>query len=177
MDKISIQYFKSSLGNLIVGTYEKQLCILDWQYRKMRNSIDQRIQKALNATYQEESNSIIENTKMQIDEYISGNRKEFDIPLLCIGTAFQKKVWKELLKIPFGKTESYLSLSQKLGDEKAIRAVASANGANAISIIVPCHRIIGSNGELRGYAGGLQVKKKLLNLEKSLPNKEQLRLF
>ena len=94
-----------------------------------------------------------------------------------MNTAFQKSVWDELRQIPYGKTDSYLGLSQKLNNEKAIRAVASANGANAISIIVPCHRIIGSNGELVGYAGGLPAKKKLLKLEGSDPMGDELELF
>ena len=106
-----------------------------------------------------------------------GGRKKFDIPVRFVGSSFQQKVWNELLKIPYGKTVSYLEISKKIGDEKAIRAVAAANGANAISIIVPCHRVVGSNGELTGYAGGLTVKKKLLHLEKSGKYPEQLELF
>ncbi|KAB2868464.1 MAG: methylated-DNA--[protein]-cysteine S-methyltransferase, partial [Bacteroidales bacterium] len=101
----------------------------------------------------------------------------FELPLLLIGTPFQKSIWNELLKIPYGKTETYMGLSQKLNNTKAIRAVAAANGANAISIIVPCHRIIGSNGELVGYAGGVDVKQKLLRLENSDNYAEQLKLF
>src|SRR5690606_18399830 len=92
-------------------------------------------------------------------------RTTFDIPLLFIGTDFQKSVWEALMEIPYGTTKSYLELSRDLGDENAIRAVATANGANSISIIVPCHRIIGSDGSLTGYAGGLNAKKKLLQLE------------
>ena len=98
------------------------------------------------------------------------------MPIHLIGTEFQKSVWKQLQEIPYGETRSYLKLSQELGNEKAIRAVASANGANGISIIIPCHRIIGSNKELVGYAGGLPGKKKLLELEN--PNfNTQLTLF
>ena len=93
-----------------------------------------------------------------------------------MGSDFQKRVWQELLKIPYGSTASYLTLSQKLGNEKAIRAVASANGANAISIFIPCHRVIGSDGNLTGYAGGIHTKKKLLELESDSAN-EQLELF
>jgi len=100
----------------------------------------------------------------------------FTIPLLLIGTEFQKKVWNELLQIPYGTTLSYLKLSQKIGDSKAVRAVANANGSNAISIIIPCHRIIGSNGKMIGYAGGIPIKEKLLALEMNAQN-EQLNLF
>jgi len=101
----------------------------------------------------------------QIDEYFNGSRKIFDLPLDLQGTDFQKRVWLELLKIPYGKTISYKELSLKLGDVKAIRAVGAANGANPVSIIVPCHRVIGSDGSLTGYAGGLWRKKWLLEFE------------
>jgi len=165
MYQISIQYFKTPFGELILGSFKNKLCLADWRYRKMRTMIDARIQNSLNGEYIEEETDITKQTKIQFNEYFKGKRNEFNIPLLFIGTDFQKKVWNALLKIPYGKTESYLGLSKILGNEKAVRAVASANGANSISIIVPCHRIIGSNGDLVGYAGGLNVKKKLLRLE------------
>ena len=101
----------------------------------------------------------------QIEEYFSGKRKIFDFKLNPTGTDFQQKVWQELLKIPFGKTVSYLELSKKLGDAKAIRAVAAANGKNPLWIVVPCHRVIGSDASLTGYAGGLWRKKWLLDFE------------
>jgi methylated-DNA-[protein]-cysteine S-methyltransferase len=101
----------------------------------------------------------------QIDGYFNGKRKIFDLPLDLKGTEFQKKVWNELLKIPFGKTISYKELSIRMGNLKAIRAVAAANGANPVSIIVPCHRVIGSDGSLTGYAGGLWRKRWLLDFE------------
>lgn len=141
----------------------------------MRSTVDKRLQKAFDATYVEEKTDVIEQTVLQLSEYFEGTRTEFDIPLNLADTDFQKSVWETLMTIPFGKTESYLGLSRKFGDEKAIRAVASANRANAISIIVPCHRIIGSNGNLMGYAGGLPAKKKLLTLE-GVFNSEQLSL-
>ncbi len=101
----------------------------------------------------------------QLDEYFSRKRTAFDIPLAFIGTDFQKAVWNELLNIPYGTTISYAKLSQRLNNPKAIRAVAAANGANPISIFVPCHRVIGSNHKLTGYGGGLAAKKILLELE------------
>ncbi len=165
MYQINIQYFKTPYGELILGSFNNKLCIADWRYRKMRTTIDARIQNELNGEYIEEETDITKLTKLQLNEYFKGKRKEFTIPLLFAGTDFQKKVWNTLLKIPFGKTESYLGLSKMLDNEKAVRAVASANGANSISILVPCHRIIGSKGNLVGYAGGLNVKKRLLKLE------------
>jgi len=107
----------------------------------------------------------------QLDEYFKGERKTFDLKLNLQGTAFQKKVWQELLNIPFHKTRTYLEQSKALGDVKAIRAVASANGKNPIWIVIPCHRVIGSDGSLTGYAGGIWRKKWLLQHEN--PNKQQ----
>lgn len=109
----------------------------------------------------------LENCVHQLEEYFQGNRKEFTIKLNPSGTDFQQTVWKELQNIPFGKTTSYLEESKKIGNTKAIRAVASANGKNPIWIVVPCHRVIGSDGSLTGYAGGIWRKKWLLNHESS----------
>jgi len=103
----------------------------------------------------------------QLQEYFSGERKQFDLPLEIEGTEFQKRVWNELLIIPYGRTISYKELAVKLGDEKVIRASASANGANPLPIVIPCHRVIGSDGSLIGYGSGLEIKEKLLILEGS----------
>ncbi len=108
---------------------------------------------------------VLEDTVYQLREYFNGDRSVFDLALNPHGTAFQKRVWQALLEIPFGKTTSYLQLSKKLGDVKAIRAVAAANGKNPLWIVIPCHRVIGSDGSLTGYAGGLHRKKWLLNHE------------
>lgn len=112
-----------------------------------------------------ETPEILQTAILQLQEYFSGRRQQFDLKLNPKGTDFQKKVWEELRNIPYGTTISYLELSRKLGDEKAIRAVASANGKNPLWIVVPCHRVIGSDGSLTGYAGGLHRKKWLLDLE------------
>ncbi|MFA9392596.1 MAG: methylated-DNA--[protein]-cysteine S-methyltransferase [Prolixibacteraceae bacterium] len=173
---ITFQYYKTDFGELILGSFKNQLCLVDWRYRKMRTAIDSRIQTALNADFKEGSTQIIDETKNQLNQYFQQNRKEFTVPLLFVGTDFQKSVWEALQQIPFGSTMTYLALSKKLANEKAVRAVASANGANAISIIVPCHRIIGSDGNLVGYAGGLSTKKKLLALEGAV-SVAQLNLF
>lgn len=165
MGTVFIQTYETGFGNLIIGDFQNQLCLLDWQYRAKREQIDTRVTNVLNAVFVEQETLLHQQVIVQLQEYFNQQRTEFDIPLLFAGSDFQKKVWQQLLKIPYGETISYLSLSKQLGDEKAIRAVASANGANAISIIVPCHRVIGSNGELTGYAGGINAKKKLLSLE------------
>jgi len=168
MNHIQIQYYKSPVGEILLGSYDGKLCIADWKYRRMRTTIDKRIQKGLKAEYVEESSEVIEKTINQMKAYFLGERKDFDIPLLMVGTDFQRSVWEGLMQISYGKTASYLELAKNIGNEKAVRAVASANGANSISIMIPCHRIIGSNGDFVGYAGGLPVKKKLLELEKNL---------
>lgn len=164
-EMIRIQYYQSPCGELILGSYKGKLCLCDWQNEERRRLIDERIQKGLQAQYIEKESETITNAITQLDEYFNHRRKAFDIPLLFIGTDFQKSVWNELLNIPYGTTVSYAGFSERLGNPKAIRAVAAANGANAISIIVPCHRVIGSNQKLTGYAGGLPAKKLLLELE------------
>ncbi len=165
---IYIQYYQTPVGEIILGSFEDKLCMADWRYRKTRNHIDSRLQQGLKAEYVERDSPVLEQTRMQLDEYFNRERKTFDIPLLMVGTDFQKQVWQGLINIPYGTTASYLELSQSIGNKKAVRAVASANGVNAISIIIPCHRVIGSHGSLVGYAGGLPAKKKLLMLEQSL---------
>jgi methylated-DNA-[protein]-cysteine S-methyltransferase len=176
MKTIFITEFETDFGTLILGDFEGKLCLCDWKFRKMRTQINQRIKTGLQAEFQAKTTELLIETQRQLNAYFVGETEDFDLPLQFVGTEFQQKVWNQLLEIKFGETDSYLSLSKKLANQKAIRAVASANGANAISIIVPCHRIIGSNGELIGYAGGLAAKKKLLELENpGLQN--QLSLF
>lgn len=111
-----------------------------------------------------ESKTLTE-TIIQVEEYLNGERKKFTIKLDLQGTEFQKKVWQQLLLIPYGKTRSYQEIAELIDNNKAVRAVGSANGRNPISLIVPCHRVIGCNGTLTGYAGGLKIKEKLLKLE------------
>lgn len=116
----------------------------------------------------------VEATKKQLEAYFRGDLKQFDLPLAPVGTDFQRKVWHELEHIPYGQTTSYLDMAKNLGDEKVIRAAASANGKNPIAIIIPCHRVIGSNGDLIGYAGGLERKQWLLKHEGAI---KQLDIF
>lgn len=165
---IITKYFPTPFGELILGSYESKLVLCDWRWRKMRTAIDGRIKKFLGADFAEGEDEIISETIRQLTEYFAFERKIFDIPLLFAGTEFQIKVWNALLEVPYGHTSTYLHLAEKIGDKNAVRAVATANGANAISIIVPCHRIIGSDGDLVGYAGGLRAKKKLLELESGI---------
>ncbi|MCC3763275.1 methylated-DNA--[protein]-cysteine S-methyltransferase [Glycomyces sp. TRM65418] len=117
----------------------------------------------------EEPTPVLEAAVDQLSAYFAGDLKEFDLPLAPVGTAFQRRVWAELAKIPYGETCSYLEVAERIGDRKAVRAVGLANGRNPIAIVVPCHRVIGANGRLTGYAGGLWRKERLLSLERGEP--------
>lgn len=176
MDPIIIQYYKSPFGEMIIGSFKEKLCLSDWRYRNQRNLIDKRITSGLNAEYFEGNSEFNHEVIHQLHEYFTGKRKEFNIPLQPVGSPFQVSIWNELLKIQYGKTKTYHELSLIHGNEKAIRAIAAANAANSISIIIPCHRVLGSRGELTGYAGGINVKKRLLQLEKAA-GFNQLELF
>ena len=167
MNRINVQYYKTKIGELIQGSYSGKLCLLDFRYRRMRTTVDNRLKKGLNAEFVEQNDDVLSQTRIQLDEYINGDRTCFDIPILMVGTEFQKDVWIALMQVPYGKTNTYLDLAKTINNEKSVRAVASANGANSIALIIPCHRIIGSDGELVGYGGGIQIKKRLLKLEQN----------
>jgi methylated-DNA-[protein]-cysteine S-methyltransferase len=134
----------------------------------MRTTIDKRLKNTLQAEYIEQDSEVLQESKKQLQEYFDMQRKEFDIPLLLVGTEFQKRVWHELIKVPYGTTISYQELADHIDHSKAVRAVANSNGANAIGIIVPCHRVIASDGSLGGYGGGIALKKRLLKIEGGL---------
>jgi len=177
MSNIICKTYQSPVGSLNIGVFNDQLCLCDWTYRKMRSSIDKRVQSFFEATFESGDHDLIAETIHQLSEYFEGKRQTFNLPLLFSGTEFQQSVWTDLTQIPYGETMSYGSLSRKRNNPKSIRAVAAANGANAISIIVPCHRIIGSDGALTGYAGGLPAKEKLLKLEGVILSNGQQSLF
>ena len=166
---VFIGYFQTPVGELILGDYRESLCLCDWRYRKMRPSIDKRIGSLLQADFQTGETPLLGLARRQLEEYFSSERTDFSIPLLPCGTDFQQKVWSVLQTISYGKTISYQALAREIGQENAVRAVASANGANALSIFIPCHRVVGNKGELTGYAGGLRAKRKLLEWEGALP--------
>jgi len=168
MSEIIYQHHQTPHGELVLGAFDDKLCLCDWRYRKMGPTIGNRLQNQLKADFVEGRSDVIQRTVEQLTEYFNYQRKTFDLPLLPVGSPFQHSVWRALLEIPFGGTASYRQLAKAIGKPSAIRAVASANGANALAILVPCHRIIGSDGSLVGYAGGLNVKKKLLDLEHDL---------
>ncbi len=154
MKELYFTYYQSPVGLLKIGGTENYIAELSF--------VDNREQ----IIYGEPGVSeVIHQCTEQLIEFFHGNRRNFEIPVYQEGTDFQKRVWGELLNIPFGKTISYLDLAKKIGDAKAIRAAASSNGKNKIAILVPCHRVIGSDRSLVGYSGGLWRKKWLLDHE------------
>ena len=165
MPHINIQYFNSSCGLFVLASFGDKLCLCDWSNNPCAERNKRRIERYLNASFKIETTSVLEEAKRQLDGYFAGNRKAFTIPLHLVGTDFQQHVWNELLNIPYGATISYKEIAQNIGKPKAVRAVAGAIGANGISILIPCHRVIGSDKSLTGYAGGLKAKKMLLQIE------------
>lgn len=166
MKQIEITLYTTPVGDLIVGSFGDFLCMCDWQTRKNRAAIDKRLTYMLDARFVENSNPVLRRATAQLDQYFALQRTEFDIPLMLNGTPFQKRVWHNLTQIAYGDSCSYLALADRVQNNRAVRAVANANGANALSIFIPCHRIIGTNGSLVGYAGGLKAKEYLLQLER-----------
>lgn len=162
---IEVWRYQTACGTLMLGSYEGRLCLCDWQVEHHRTFVDNRLKRVLKADFKEKQSDIIREAIRELSEYFAGRRREFDIPLLFVGTDFQKSVWNELLRIPFGVTISYAELARRVGRPGAVRAVANANGANSMSIIAPCHRVIGSDHSLTGYGGGLPAKRYLLQLE------------
>lgn len=150
---------------MVFGSSEKGLCLLDFKYRKSFPRILKRMNKYYGDSVTYGTSQFIELAENELEKYLHGNLKVFTVPLDIRGSPFQVKVWNELLQIKFGKTASYLEIAKRLGRPTAVRAVANANGQNSIAIMIPCHRIIGSNGSLTGYGGGIKIKRKLLQLE------------
>jgi AraC family transcriptional regulator of adaptative response/methylated-DNA-[protein]-cysteine methyltransferase len=163
---ISVTRILTPLGPMLAGATEEGICLLEFVDRRMLETQIKRLKKIFDAEFIPGENKHFDKLNKQLIEYFEGKRKEFDLALLLNGTEFQQKVWKELQKIPYGKTRSYQEQAVSLGNPKAIRTVARANGDNRIAIIIPCHRVIGKNGELVGYGGGMWRKQFLLNLEK-----------
>ncbi|MGE0560601.1 MAG: methylated-DNA--[protein]-cysteine S-methyltransferase [Flavobacteriales bacterium] len=162
---INTTTFQSPLGIIHLASTTKGLCLLEFDDEKRIDGHYKQFNKYWDIELKGQETKTTTTTKLQLDEYFNGKRTTFQLPLDLAGTDFQINVWNELLKIPFGVTRSYKEQAIAVGNLKAIRAVATANGENRISIVVPCHRIIGSDGSLTGYGGGIWRKQKLLELE------------
>jgi methylated-DNA-[protein]-cysteine S-methyltransferase len=150
------QQIKSPVGLLTLIADQTSLLAVQWEVQSLK-----RPPTALEA----QDHPVLIEAEKQLSEYFAGTRKDFDLPLKLTGTPFQNNVWRQLQKIPFGVTQTYGELAKKIGNTNASRAVGAANGKNPLSIIVPCHRVIGKTGELTGFAGGLRAKEFLLNWE------------
>jgi len=175
---ITTTRIETEIGTMIAGATDNGICLFEFSDRRMLKTEYKDLEKYLKTTIEEGENFHFIALRQQISEYFEGIRKEFTLPLVTPGTPFQQIVWKELTKIPFGTTRSYHEQSVALGKPKSVRAVANANGMNRISIIIPCHRVIGSDGNLTGYGGGLRRKKWLLDHEKQYSGKPiDLELF
>jgi methylated-DNA-[protein]-cysteine S-methyltransferase len=154
---MNYQYLETPIGRLLIGGDGEAVRIIAFP----KNGRPRDPQPG----WIEGSTGAIEETARQLREYFAGRRREFELPLAPEGTQFQKSVWRELQGIPYGRTISYGELARRIGNPKASRAVGAANGANPIPIVIPCHRVIGANGKLTGFGGGLPIKEKLLHLE------------
>ena len=165
---IDLKRIETPIGTMYAAAVEEGICMLEFTDRKILETEFKDLAKSLNATIVQGENPHFKTLEKELSEYFEGNRKNFTVPLSPVGTDFQKSVWQVLMKIPYGETWNYKKQSEVLGDVKKVRAVANANGMNKISILIPCHRVIGSNGTLTGYGGGIWRKQKLLELEKSI---------
>lgn len=155
----------SPLGPLLAGASEAGLCLLEFADRLVLETQVERLRKALGCSLTPGSNRHIEQVERELAEYFAGQRTDFDVPLVVPGTEFQRQVWTALGRIPYGETRSYEDIARAIDNPKAVRAVGGANGANRIPIIIPCHRVVRSDGALGGYGGELWRKRYLLRLE------------
>jgi AraC family transcriptional regulator of adaptative response/methylated-DNA-[protein]-cysteine methyltransferase len=155
------------LGPMLVGSTDEALVLLEFVDRRQLAAQIGRIARRLRAVFVPDRSPIMERVGVQLTEYFGGQRRRFDIPLRLAGSSFEREVWEALLEIPYGETRSYAEVAQRVGRGSAMRAVGRANGMNALSIVIPCHRVIGSDGRLVGYGGGLWRKERLLELERA----------
>lgn len=166
----SYKYMQSPVGQLTLIASEKGLTAILWE-----NDNPSRVHAK--AHTKDNKNALLLETEQQLREYFDGHRNSFSIVLDLQGTTFQKQVWEALATIPYGETRTYKQIAEQIGNPKSVRAVGAANGKNPISIILPCHRVIGSSGHLTGFAGGLKTKADLLSLEGAVAKKSQLEIF
>jgi AraC family transcriptional regulator of adaptative response/methylated-DNA-[protein]-cysteine methyltransferase len=162
---INLQVLETPLGNMLACATDKGVCLLEFIDRRAFVTELKDLKRLLRATIESGPNEHLDELEKQLNEYFSGTRKKFELTLITPGTEFQNTVWKKLLDIPYGETRSYKQQSIAVGNLGAIRAVGTANGANRIAIVIPCHRVIGEDGSLTGYGGGLKRKRWLLDFE------------
>lgn len=162
---VKTQIYESPCGLFILGSLDGKLCLCDWRGEGLRDFVCRRLKRELNAEFEMGETEVLAEAMRELDEYFAVQRKDFEVPLLLVGTDFQKMVWKELQNIPYGVTTSYGDVARRIGRPKAVRAVANAIGANGLAVFAPCHRVVGSNNSLTGFRGGIETKRWLLDLE------------
>lgn len=163
---VTLTRILTPLGPMVAGATEQALCLLEFTDRRMLETQLKRIRRQLDCSFVPGSTAVLDRFAKELEAYFAGKLTRFTTPLDTPGTEFQQSVWKELLKIPYGKTVSYGQVARAIGQPSSVRAVAAANGDNRIAIVIPCHRVIGSDGKLTGYGGGLWRKQRLLDLER-----------
>ena len=163
---ISVTRIPTPLGPMLAGATHQGICLLEFTDRRMLETQISRLRKNLKAELLPGESPFFEPLKKELEEYFDGKRKEFSIPLVIPGSEFQQKVWQVLQEIPYGKTRSYKDQAIAVGNLKAIRAVATANGDNRMAILIPCHRVIGSDGQMTGYGGGIWRKQWMIEMER-----------
>jgi len=167
----NITHIETDLGTMVAGATDKGICMFEFADYKLLDLELRQLAASFKTSLVQGESPYFDTLREQLDAYFKGERKVFDIPLDLVGTEFQKQVWLSLLQIPYGSTTTYAKQAERVGKPTAVRAVANANGKNKISIILPCHRVIGTDGSLTGYGGGIWRKKKLLEFENWISQK------
>ncbi len=162
---VHVQRYDSPCGEMLLASVGDELCLCDWNGMPCVERNQRRLARLLNAGLVMGTSPVLEQARQELDEYFAGKRKSFGIPLHPVGTDFQKQVWQALLEIPYGETRTYKEVALRVSNPRGVRAVAQAIGANGMSILIPCHRVIGANHSLTGFAGGIEAKRLLLELE------------
>ena len=167
---VRLAVLPTALGPMIAGALDGKLVLLEFGDRRMVPTQFKRLGRLLKCTFEVADDPVFARTRRQLDEFFAGSRRDFDLPLHVPGTPFQRAAWDALRTIPPGATRSYAQQARAVGAPKSVRAIARANGDNRLAIVIPCHRVIGSDGSLTGYGGGLWRKEKLLQLEGARPS-------
>ncbi|MEW5702729.1 MAG: methylated-DNA--[protein]-cysteine S-methyltransferase [Candidatus Zixiibacteriota bacterium] len=173
---IGVRDLDSPLGPMIAGATANGVCFLEWHDRSGVERIKERVEKRYRLPLSAGNTNLLDDLERQLAAYFAGTLREFTVPIGVRGTPFERSVWEQLLAIPYGETRSYGQIAAALGKPDAQRAVGRANGANYLSIVIPCHRVIEVNGALRGYGGGLSRKKWLLELESGVSHGNERQL-
>lgn len=174
---ITMTEFSTPLGTMLAGATDRGICLLEFSDRIRLEKELADLKKLLNGVIVKGTNALLNSLKIEVDEYFAGKRKIFSVALDTPGNDFAQSVWKTLQEIPYGSTCSYKAQADRMNNPKAIRAIAATNGRNRLAIIIPCHRVIGSNGSMTGYAAGVDKKKWLLKFEREHSEIPEGRLF